>query len=148
MPAAGWVVLALTLVCVPLALLAGLVARARVRYTRRLPSFRCCAGRVGGKAGLRWTSGAWVSDVLLVRTGLRGLWLTPLVPVLGSQEGLRPVLPEGVRGLGSRPVGLMLEAPDGLWLVVVRGGDADELIGPFLTAALSWLPEAPRERGV
>ena len=147
MPAAGWVVLARTLVCVPLVLLAGLAARAHVRYARRLPSFRCCAGRVGARAGLRWTSAAWVSDVLLVRSGLFGLWLTPLVPVPGSQEGLRPVMPGRVRGLGSRPVGLMLEAPDGLWLVVVRGGDADGLIGPFLTAALSWLPEAPRERG-
>jgi hypothetical protein len=56
--------------------------------------------------------------------------------------------PEEGRGLGGHPVILRFTTHDGCEVeVAVAHQDAGLLVGPFLTAAMSGLPEAPRERG-
>ena len=128
---------------------------ARVRYARRLPSFRC---RLGPPAArwrrdrARWRLGrpraAWVNEVLLIRSGVPALWVTPLEVGVASGETVQPLTRAAVRGLGHRPVALRLTTQDGgLLEVAVAEEDAGRLVGPFLTAALSELPKAPRERG-
>ena len=56
--------------------------------------------------------------------------------------------PGEVRGLGRHPVALRFTAHDGGEVEVAAAQqDAGLLVGPFLTAAMSGLPRAPRERG-
>jgi hypothetical protein len=127
----------------------------RIHYARELPSFRC---RVGPPASsrrsderwcLRRTRAAWVDDVLLLRSGPLRLWLTPLGVGVAREVTVQALEPGEVRGLGRRPVALRFTAHDGCEVEVAASHeDADRLVGPFLTTALSGLPEAPRERGV
>ncbi|MGY1745472.1 hypothetical protein [Blastococcus sp. SYSU D00695] len=124
----------------------------RLRYARRLPSFRCRVGSAGPPGSRRWsrrlTRAAWAGDVLLIRSGLLRLWLTPVPAGVAEDSTVRRLQPDEVRGLGLHPVVLRICGPDGRpWEVAVARQDADRLIGPFLTTALSGLPRAPRERG-
>jgi hypothetical protein len=136
---------------------AALTTWGKVRYTRRLPSFRCRVGpstgrwrRRGRRARwrLRRSWAAWVGDVLLVRSGALRLWLTPLPVGVARDVTVRALGPGEVRGLGRRPVALRFTLDEeGELEIAVAAESADELVGPFLTAALAGLPRAPRERG-
>ena len=135
--------------------LAVLAVWGRVRYARRLPSFRCRLGpptrsRRRGRARwcLRRSWAAWVDDVLLVRSGALRLWLTPLSVRVAVEVQLDALSPGEVRGLGPSPVALKVTAPGAGGLeIAVASENADRLVGPFLTTALSGLPDAPRGRG-
>jgi hypothetical protein len=128
---------------------------ARVRYARRLPSFRC---RIGPptvfwrRNRVRWRMGrpraTWVNDVLLIRSGVPRLWVTPVVAGVARGVTVQPLGSAEVRGLGCRPVSLRLTTEDGGQLeVAVAEQNAGRLVGPFLTAGMSGLPRAPHERG-
>jgi hypothetical protein len=135
--------------------LAVLAVWGRVRYARRLPSFRCRLGppaagwrRRRARWCLRRSWAAWVDDVLLVRSGVLRLWLTPLAVGVARDVTVQALGPGEVRGLGRRPVALRLTLRDaGELEIAVAAESADRLVGPFLAAALSGLPDAPRERG-
>jgi len=130
-----------------------IAAWGHVRYARRLPFFRCRIGppaavsRRGSRA--RWcrrrTRAVWVDDVLLVRSGVLRLWVTPFAVGAARAVSLEPA---DVHGLGPRPVAMRFNLREaGEMEVAVAAEHADRLVGPFLTAALSGLPDAPRERG-
>jgi hypothetical protein len=131
-----------------------LAAWGRIRYARELPSFRC---RVGPPASsrrhharwcLRRTRAAWVDDVLLLRSGVLRLWLTPLAVGVARKVTVQALEPGEVRGLGRHPVALRFTTHDRCEVeVAVAHQDAGLLVGPVLTAAMSGLPHAPRERG-
>jgi hypothetical protein len=145
--AAGAGVLAGTVLAV-----AVLAAWARAHYARRLPSFRCRIGPAGGRRRGRWrvrrSWAIWVGDVLLVRSGAFRQWLTPLHAGVAPDATIRVLGRGEVRGLGRHPVALRLTLPDaGELELAVAAENADLLVGPFLTAALSGVPDAPRERG-
>ena len=126
----------------------------RIRYARQLRSFRC---RVGPSASsrryhARWcrrrTRAAWVDDVLLLQSGVLRLWLTPFAVGVARKVTVQALEPGEVRGLGRHPVALRFTTHDRCEVeVAVAHQDAGLLVGPFLTAAMSGLPEAPRERG-
>jgi len=128
---------------------------ARVRYVHHLPSFRCrLATSAVGRRRRRspWsrhrTWAAWVDGALLVRSGPPGLWLTPLSVTVRRESSVRALGPREVRGLGPRPVALRFVLSGGreLELAVART-DAERLVGPFLTTALSGSPDARQEHG-
>ncbi|MGK5113944.1 MULTISPECIES: hypothetical protein [unclassified Geodermatophilus] len=135
--------------------LAVLTVWGRVRYARRLPSFPCRVGppaagwrRDRARWRLRRTRATWVGDVLLIRAGALRLWLDPLPVGVAGDVTVRALEPGEVRGLGAHPVALRFTLRDAGELEIAVGADsADRLVGPFLTAALSRLPDAPRERG-
>jgi hypothetical protein len=139
--------------------LAVLTVWGRTRYARRLPGFRCRVGpppsfrRNRARWCLRRTWATWVGDVLLIRSGVLRLWLRPLVVDVESSVTVRPLGSGEVRGLGAHPVALRFFVRDARGgrraelELAVGGRDADRLVGPFLTAALSRLPDAPREHG-
>ncbi|MGY1618224.1 hypothetical protein ACI797_15910 [Geodermatophilus sp. SYSU D00691] len=144
LPAAAAVLLVVATVAV-------LTAWGRHR-TRQLPWFRCRLRATSGRRSHRWqlrsTRAAWVADVLVVRTGVLRLWLTPLAVQPDPDSERRALAPREVRGLGPRPVVLRLLVPGrGALDVAVAAVDAERVVGPFLTAALAGLPEAPRGRG-
>jgi hypothetical protein len=128
----------------------------RLRYARRMPSFRCRVGpptarwrRKRARWQLRRTHASWVDDVLLLRSGVLRLWLTPLVVGVGPEVSVEVLEPGDVRGLGAHPLALAFTTADGGGLeIAVAHRDAGRLVGPFLTAGMSGLPRAPRERGV
>ncbi|MGY1631136.1 hypothetical protein ACI784_05420 [Geodermatophilus sp. SYSU D01186] len=128
---------------------------ARVRFTRDLASFRCRVGpptsrsrRYSARWAVRRTRAAWVDDVLLLRSGALRLWVTPLPLGIARDVTVEDLGPGEVRGLGRQPVALRFTSHDGYGLeIAVAHQDAGRLVGPFLTAALSGLPDAPRERG-
>ena len=131
---------------------------AKVRYGRRLPtSVRCRLGRPAGRwprrgRRARWCRrrswATWVDDVLLVRSGVLRLWLTPLPVGVAKEVTVRALGPREVRGLGRRPVALRFTLRGaGDLEIAVASDNVDRLVGPFLTAALAELPHAPRERG-
>lgn len=116
---------------------------ARVSYARRLTVFRCRVGPpvVRWRRGARWRSGrrraAWAGDVLLVSTGPLRLFLTPVASGLPLTASVQPLEPTRARGLGLHPVSMRLPTRGGRYLeVAVPQAYADELVGPFLTAAL------------
>jgi len=89
-----------------------------------------------------------VNDVLLVRSGVLRLWVTPVATGVAGDSTVQPLGRTEVRRLGRRPVALRLTTPDGSPLeVAVAEEEAGQLVGPFLTAAMSGLPHAPRGRG-
>ncbi|MGY1707449.1 hypothetical protein ACI79C_23040 [Geodermatophilus sp. SYSU D00697] len=131
-----------------------LAAWGRIRYARELPSFRCRVGppasprRYDARWCLRRTQAAWVDDVLLLRSGLLRLWLTPLAAGVAREVTVEALEPGEARGLGRRPVALRLTADDGCVVEVAAAHeDVGRLVGPFLAAVVSGLPDAPRERG-
>jgi hypothetical protein len=132
-----------------------LAAWGRIRYARHLPSFRCRVGppparspRRSARWCLRRTHAAWVDDVLLLRSGALRLWLTPLALGVARDVTVEDLERREARGLGPQPVVLRFTSQDGYEVeVAVAHRDAGRLVGPFLTAAMSGLPDAPRERG-
>jgi hypothetical protein len=127
----------------------------RVRYARRLPSFRCRVGpptsrwrRHRARWRVRYTRAAWVDDVLLLRSGVLRLWLTPLPVGASGDVTLSALEQEQVRGLGPRPVVLRFSLPDvGEVEIAVAAESADRLVGPFLAAALPGMRDARRRHG-
>jgi hypothetical protein len=87
--------------------------------------------------------------VLLLRSGVLRLWLTPLAAGVARNVTLTALEREEVRGLGPRPVALRFVLPDaGEVEIAVAAESAEQLVGPFLAAAaLPGLPEARREHG-
>ena len=150
---------ALLAVCAALLLTGGTIVAltmwGRVRYTRRLPSFRCRVGppttrwrRRRARWRVRCTSASWVDGVLILRSGVLRLWLTPLAVAVARDASVQKLEPGEVRGLGAHPVVLSFTTEDGGELeIAVAHRDAHRLPGPFLTAAMSDLPRAPRGRG-
>jgi hypothetical protein len=126
----------------------GLVARARARYAD-LPSFRCRVGRPPARRRRRrsrWrsrrTRAAWVDDVLLIRSGALGLWLTPVAASVVLDVEVRAVHPSEAPGLGPRPVVLTACRPVvGRLEIAAAAEDAGRLVGPYLAAMLSDLPD-------
>jgi hypothetical protein len=135
--------------------LAVLAVWARVRYARSALFFRCRLGPPSSRRRsrrarwrLRRSWAAWVDDVLVVRSGAWRLWLTPLSVGVAGDVKLQALEPGEARGLGPRPFALRLTVRGaGELEIAVSAEDADLLVGPFLTAALSGLPGAPRGRG-
>ena len=127
---------------------------ARVRYARRLTIFRCRIGppviRLRRRA--RWRMGrrraAWAGTVLLVSSGVLRLFLTPVVTGLPRTATVRPLEMGEARGLGIHPVSVRLTTDAGGPLeIAVPRASADEVVGPFLAAALPGLPPAPLDPG-
>jgi hypothetical protein len=127
----------------------------RVRYARRLPFFRCRLGpprRRGRRGRARWcrrrTWAVWVGDVLMVRSGVLRLWLTPMTVGIPADARVEALARGDVRGMGRRAVALRFTLPDRTEVeLAVAADDVDHLVGPFLTAALPGLSEERRERG-
>jgi hypothetical protein len=126
----------------------------RLRYTRRMAFFRCRIGPpvVPWRRRARWRIGrrraAWVGNVLLVPSGVLRMFLTPFTTGMPRTAALRLLEPEQARGLGLHPVAMQLMSDDGRLLeIAVSQSSADEVVGPFLVAALPELPQAPREPG-
>ena len=150
-PVLAWLVAVLLVAATVLAV----VLRGLVWYARQLPSFRCRVGpptsgwrRHRARWSLCRTRAAWVDDVLLLRTGVLRLWLDPVSVGVARDVMVRTLEPGEVRGLGARPVALRFTLRyAGELEVAVAAEDAGRLVGPFLTAALSDLPDAPRECG-
>ena len=124
-----------------------------VRDARRSAFFRCRVRAIGrrGRGGrwrLRRSRVTWAGDVLMLRTGLLRLSLTPLSVGVASDSRVQRLGAGDVRGLGAHLVALRFTVRDRSELeIAVRADDAERLIGPFLTADLSALPLAPREPG-
>jgi hypothetical protein len=135
--------------------LGGLSVTSRVRFARQPGAFRCRLGtppysRV--RKGSRWrlcrTRARWVSDVLIVQSGLLRLGATPMAAHVASDTVVRTLSPSEVRGLGKRPAVLLLTLDDQLPLeVAVAEASRPLLVGPYLAAGLTDLPRAPREQG-
>jgi|1186.fasta_scaffold21729_2 hypothetical protein len=121
---------------------------------RRLALFRC---RIGPPVSRwrrrsRWRVGrrraGWAGDALLVTSGFGRLFLTPVASGVPRAATVQPLEPRRVRRLGPSPVVVQLTADDGSSLEIAVPGDcAEAVVGPFLAAALSEQPRAPRERG-
>jgi hypothetical protein len=134
--------------------LAVLSALSRLRFARLTGAFLCRLGpssRWRGRRAdwrLRRTRVVWVGDVLLVQSGLLRLGVTPVSAQIPREVSVESLAPSEVRRLGPRPVALRLTTADGRPLVVATSArNRTTLVGPFLAASLSGLPEAPRGRG-
>ena len=151
MPVALAVCSAVALAVAPVLVLA---VEARLRFTRRLSSFRCRVGRVGPvsrrRPGPRWrllgTRAAWARDVLLVRSGPLHVGITPIAVAVPRTATVRRLGAGEVRGLGDRPVSLRFTTDEGSALeIAVAGVRLAELVGPFVTVLLPDPPPAPRD---
>jgi hypothetical protein len=134
--------------------LAVLSVWARVRYARRLAVFRCRIGPpvIRVRRGARWRLGrrraAWAGSVLLVSSGVFRLFLTPVVNGLPRTATVTPLEHGQARGLGTCPVSLQLTTDVGAPMeIAVPQARAEEVVGPFLAAAMPQLPPAPRDPG-
>jgi hypothetical protein len=128
-----------------------------IRFARQPGAFRCRVGtspysrmrmRYGRRWRLRRTRARWVSDVLIVQSGLLRLGATPMAARVASDTVVRTLCPSEVRGLGKRPATLLLDLEDRAPLeVAVAEASRLLLVGPYLTAGLAGLPRAPRDQG-
>jgi hypothetical protein len=136
-----------------LVLVAGWIdAQARAR---RLGLFRC---RIGPPVSrwrrhARWRVGrrraGWAGDALLATSGFSWLFLTPVATGIPRAATVLPLEPSQARRLGRSPVAVQLTAADGSALeIAVPATCAEAVVGPFLAAALTEQPRAPREHGV
>jgi hypothetical protein len=136
-------------------LLGALSVIGRVRFARQPGAFRCRLGTPscpGESTGTRWrrrrTRARWVSDVLIVQSGLLRLGVAALPAHVAAHTSVRVLSHLEVRGLGRRPAALLLVLEDRTRLeVAVAGANRSLLVGPYLAAALSGLPRATREHG-
>lgn len=123
---------------------------ARRRFRARPQAFTCRVrrprrGRRRWRQWPRWrTQARWVSDVLVVRSPL-GLTSVPYAARIAPGATLRPVSSTSARRLGPMPWALLLGTGDGPLDVAVADVDKELVVGPYLTAALTGLPSAPRE---
>ena len=135
------------LLCGPLTALS---LRSRIRFARAPESFRCrLASSSRRRHWRRWSTRArWVNDVLLVQSGLLRTGVTAVVPRVPSGSRLRCIGRDEVRRLGADPVALRLLDDAGRPMdIAVDSSSRMLLVGPFLAAALTALPRAPREQG-
>lgn len=128
---------------------ASLIARRRFRAR---PSVFACRVRTptrGRRHWRRWprsrTRARWISDVLVVRSGPLGMSSVPYAARIAAGTRLRRVTPTGTRRLRATPWALLLSTDEGPLEVAVAETDKELLVGPYLTAALTGLPSAPRE---
>jgi hypothetical protein len=127
----------------------------RLRFGRLPGAFRC---RLGPPSGwrrsralwrLRRTRAVWLHDVLVIQSGCLRLGMTIVCPTISRGASVVSLGPSEVRGLGRHAVGLALTAEDGRRIVVATSVlDRTALVGPFLTAAVTGLPRAPRDHDV
>ena len=87
--------------------LGALSGRSRVRVTGQPGAFRCRLDTppyprtpTGTRWRLRRTWARWVSDVLVVRSGLLRLAATPMAAHVASDTVVRTLCPSEIRGLG------------------------------------------------
>lgn len=138
----------LGLAAIALAVAASMAGR---RFRGRPQTFACRLRRTirGRRRWRRWqpwrARARWVSEVLLVRSGPLGLSSRPYAARIGPGATLRPVSAASVRRLGPMPWALLLSTEDGPLDVAVADVDKEMLVGPYLTAAMTGLPSAPRE---
>jgi hypothetical protein len=128
----------------------------RRRFRQAGDGFRCRV-RTSGYTSAIWPRlrrhwsrrmwAMWVDDVLVVRRGPVFARTIPL-PAQRSLTNVYTVPPRDVRSLGPNPIAIDLKAWDGSRIEVAAGRGARlNLVGPFLTAALSALPTAPAPPG-
>jgi hypothetical protein len=127
----------------------------RMRFARQPGAFRCRLGTPQHPRSpertrwrLRRTRARWVSDVLIVQSGLLRLGATPLAAHIAPDAVVRSVGGLEVRGLGRRPAALVLSLEDRSPLeIAAADGNRLLLVGPYLVAGLSGLPSSPRQHG-
>jgi hypothetical protein len=88
----------------------------------------------------------WDDDVLIVR---RGPILARTIPLRAQLPvgGVHHLLFEAPRRCGSRPLSVVLKVWDGSRIEVAAAtGDRLQVVGPYLAAAISDLPQAPVPR--
>lgn len=142
------------------AFLAVLVIGMAARRSRRSfqdadAAFRCRLRLLGHRSALwpalrrHWSRPMWAlwdEDVLIVR---RGPVLARTIPLRTQPlvDGVHNLLFEAPRLCGSRPIGVVLKVWDGTWIEVAAAtDDRMKVVGPFLAAAISDLPQAPAPR--
>ncbi|MFI7600376.1 hypothetical protein [Actinoplanes sp. NPDC049681] len=128
--------------------------RSRRRFVRFEDAFRCRIRTCGypsaiwPRLGRRWSRpmwAAWVDDVLVVR---RGPVVSRIIPVRAAVSAGVYTLPAyDVRRCGAQPIAVCLLVWDGSRMeVAADGGSRLALVGPYLTAAVKDLPQAPAPR--
>lgn len=137
-------------------LVTGLVAwRSRRRFHDSGDTFRCrlrvrdYRSPTWPLLGRRWSRPMWAfweNDVLIVRRGpvlARAILLRTQTPV----DGVRNLLFEAPRMCGSRPIGVVLSIWDGSRIEVATSTeDRMAVVGPYVAAAITDLPQAPMHR--
>jgi hypothetical protein len=125
----------------------------RQRFRRAGDAFRCRVRTSGYTSAIwprlrrRWSRrmwARWADDVLIVR---RGPVLPRTVPLRAHvlRTSVYAVSLREARRLGSDPIAIDLEVGDGSRIELAAQREARlSLVGPFLAAAVSALPEAPR----
>jgi len=150
-------VLALLVLGGYLALLgAGIAARrSRRRFRECGTAFRCRLRVRGHRSplwpglGRRWSRPMWAlwdDDVLIVR---RGPVLARAIPLrtMPPTDGVHHLLVETPRWCGPRPIGVELKIWDGSRIeIAAPADDRMTVVGPYLTAAINDLPQAPAPR--
>jgi len=137
-------------------LVTGVAARrSRRRFQDSGVAFRCRLRVLGHRSAIwpslrrHWSRPMWAlwdDDVLIVRRGPVLARTTPLrtQPLV---DGVHNLLFEAPRRCGSRPIGVVLRVWDGSWIEVAAAtDDRMNVVGPYLAAAISDLPQAPVPR--
>ncbi|RSM69632.1 hypothetical protein DMB66_11435 [Actinoplanes sp. ATCC 53533] len=129
--------------------------RSRRRFQESDVAFRCRLRLLGHRSALwpslrrHWSRPMWAmwdEDVLIVR---RGPVLARTLPLRTQPlvDGVHNLLFEAPRLCGTRPIGVVLRVWDGAWIEVAAAtDDRMKVVGPFLAAAISDLPQAPAPR--
>lgn len=128
--------------------------RSRRRFVRFEDAFRCRIRACGYPSAIwprltrRWSRpmwAAWVDDVLVVR---RGPVISRIIPVRAAvSAGVYHLPPDDVRRCGSQPIAVCLLVWDGSRIEVAADGESRlALVGPYLSAAVNDLPQAPVRR--
>ena len=88
----------------------------------------------------------WDDDVLLVRRG-PGLARTIPLRTQSPVDGVRSLLFDAPRLCGPRPIGVVLKIWDGSRIEVAASAENRmAVVGPYMAAAISDLPQAPVPR--
>jgi hypothetical protein len=135
--------------------MAATARRSRQRFREPGAAFRCRL-RLRGHRSALWPSlgrhysrpmwAMWDDEVLVVRRGpvlARTIALRTQPPV----DGVHNLLFEAPRLCGARPIAVVLTIWDGSWIEVAAAtDDRMKVVGPYLAAAISDLPQAPAPR--
>ena len=101
------------------------------------------------RLGRRWSRrmwAMWIDDVLVIRRGPVFARIIPLRAQM-SRTSVHSVAARDVRRLGPDPIAIDLRIWDGSRIeVAAEQRERLHLVGPFLAAAVSALPHAPRSR--
>ncbi|MEV4641439.1 hypothetical protein AB0J80_29255 [Actinoplanes sp. NPDC049548] len=128
--------------------------RSRRRFVRAENTFRCRARFCGYPSAVwprlsrRWSRpmwAAWDDDMLVIR---RGPVSSRIIVLRASvSQGVYTLPAADVRRCGPHPVAVCLLVWDGSRIEVAASGDSRlALVGPYLTAAVNDLPQAPVRR--